>query len=140
MVDTPYRMAPEVVTRKEYGPKMDIWSLAIMTIGMYSRNSHFPVVLLTHRHAEMIEGTSKPPSIDENSLKAMHLIVTNGAPTIANAEKLSPTLRDYLAKTAGGRRRKAARCDAASAASILCDTRTVAQARAAGQRLARARA
>jgi len=51
----------------------------------------------TLRHAEMIEG--KPPFIDENSWKAMYLIVTNGAPTIANAEDLSPTLRDYLPKT-----------------------------------------
>jgi p21-activated kinase 1 len=57
----------------------------------------FTFLSLTPRHAEMIEG--KPPSVDENPLRAMHLIVTNGAPTIANAENLSPTLRDYLAKT-----------------------------------------
>jgi len=73
---SPYWLSPEIITRKAYDSKTDIWSLGILVI-------------------EMIEGA--PPYLNEAPLKAIYLIASRGKPAI-DYSKLSPQLADFIDK------------------------------------------
>jgi hypothetical protein len=62
----------EVVKQKEYGPKVEC-SLGIAI--------------------EIIE--SEPPYLDEEPLKALYFIATNGIPHLKKPEKLSKELKSF---------------------------------------------
>ena len=77
MVGTAYWMSPEIIKRKHYGSKVDVWSTGIMLI-------------------EMLEG--EPPYLDEEPLKALYLIATNGTPKLKNPESISNACKDFISK------------------------------------------
>ena len=75
LIGTPYWVAPEVIRQEKYGLEVDIWSLGIMAM-------------------EMCEG--EPPYLDEDPLKALFLITTNGTPSLKNPEALTREFKSFL--------------------------------------------
>lgn len=103
MVGTPYWMAPEVVKQKEYGAKVDIWSLGIMAIEMIEKEPPYLGTLRPRsapsRHLQAaLSFQGIVLILDEDPLKALYLIATNGTPELKKPEKLSRELKAFLAQ------------------------------------------
>ncbi|XP_058713303.1 serine/threonine-protein kinase PAK 3-like [Poecile atricapillus] len=75
VIGTPWWMAPEVVKRQPYGPKVDVWSFGIVAI-------------------EMAE--QKTPYDSFTARSAKYHIATKGTPQLRQPDQFSPLLRDFL--------------------------------------------
>jgi len=75
VVGSPYWMAPEVIRESHYDGRADVWSLGITCI-------------------EMAEGA--PPHAALHPLRAIFVIPTKPAPTLADPDNWSPEMLDFV--------------------------------------------
>ncbi|KAL3908129.1 MAG: hypothetical protein SGILL_008601, partial [Bacillariaceae sp.] len=75
VVGSPYWMSPEVIRESHYDGRADVWSLGITTI-------------------EMAEGA--PPHANLHPLRAIFVIPTKPAPTLADPDNWSPEMLDFV--------------------------------------------
>lgn len=75
VVGSPFWMAPEVIRESLYDGRADVWSLGITTI-------------------EMAEGA--PPHYNLNPLRAIFIIPSKPAPTLADPDVWSPEMLDFI--------------------------------------------
>lgn len=75
VVGSPYWMAPEVIRESHYDGRADVWSLGITAI-------------------EMAEGA--PPHANLHPLRAIFVIPTKPAPTLADPDYWSPEMLDFV--------------------------------------------
>lgn len=75
VVGSPYWMAPEVIRESHYDGRADVWSLGITMI-------------------EMADGA--PPHANLHPLRAIFVIPTKPAPTLADPDNWSPEMLDFL--------------------------------------------
>jgi serine/threonine protein kinase len=75
VVGSPYWMAPEVIRESHYDGRADVWSLGITAI-------------------EMAEGA--PPHVNLHPLRAIFVIPTKPAPTLADPDNWSPEMLDFV--------------------------------------------
>lgn len=77
---TPLWMAPEILLKKGYDNKCDIWSLGITIIGIYLAPES------TDNSVEMADGA--PPLSNMNPFHAMKIIPTMKPPTFSKRMKI----------------------------------------------------
>lgn len=75
VVGSPFWIAPEVIKEAHYDGRADVWSLGITAI-------------------EMAEGA--PPHSNMNPLRAIFLIPSKPAPTLADPDNWSPEMLDFI--------------------------------------------
>jgi serine/threonine protein kinase len=75
MVGSPYWMAPEVIRESHYDGRADVWSLGITVV-------------------ELAEGA--PPHANLHPLRAIFVIPTKPAPTLADPDNWSPEMMDFV--------------------------------------------
>ena len=75
VVGSPYWMAPEVIRESHYDGRADVWSLGITAI-------------------ELAEGA--PPHANLHPLRAIFVIPTKPAPTLADPDNWSPEMLDFV--------------------------------------------
>eukprot|EP00007_Cunea_sp_BSH-02190019_P009071 CAMPEP_0174244604 /NCGR_PEP_ID=MMETSP0417-20130205/35816_1 /TAXON_ID=242541 /ORGANISM="Mayorella sp, Strain BSH-02190019" /LENGTH=623 /DNA_ID=CAMNT_0015324301 /DNA_START=53 /DNA_END=1920 /DNA_ORIENTATION=- len=75
LVGTAFWMAPEVIRSDPYGPKVDIWSLGVMTLEMLEKD---------------------PPYMDLPQMKALFTIVKHGMPGFKNPERMTAEMKDFI--------------------------------------------
>lgn len=77
LVGTPYWLSPEIISRQDYGPEVDIWSMGIMIM-------------------EMVDG--EPPFYNEPPIQAMKRIRDMPPPKLQNHSRISPALDNFLSR------------------------------------------
>jgi serine/threonine protein kinase len=75
VIGSPYWMAPEVIRESHYDGRADVWSLGITVI-------------------ELAEGA--PPHANLHPLRAIFVIPTKPAPTLADPDNWSPEMLDFV--------------------------------------------
>lgn len=77
IVGTPYWMAPELIKGTKYDQRVDVWSTGIMAM-------------------EMAQG--EPPYMEFPPLRALFLISTKGIPPLAEPDRWSADMNDFINK------------------------------------------